>query len=86
MTTIAPFAASEREVSSPRPPDAPVTKNRRPVRLIPPKTSSVVEVAENPLFVVMSEAYVRGAHTNETRTHSIIDRAVRRQTNDQTLV
>jgi flagellar hook-length control protein FliK len=64
---MAPLEANAREVSSPSPPDAPVTKNRRSVRSSPAKTSSVVDVAEKPLVVVMTEAYVRDDHINETR-------------------
>ena len=42
IVTEAPWAASARVVSTPRPADAPVTRIRLPVRSIPSRTSSVV--------------------------------------------
>ena len=46
-----PCAASARAVSTPSPAETPVTRIRLPCRLTPDKTSSVVEVAPNTLFV-----------------------------------
>src|SRR5580693_7632292 len=46
-TTLAPCAARDRAVSTPRPAETPVTRMRLPRRFTPDKTSSVVEVAPN---------------------------------------
>src|SRR5699024_4168641 len=50
-TTVAPCETSERAVSSPIPDEAPVTRNRLPVRLMPASTSSAVVVAPNFLLI-----------------------------------
>src|SRR5579863_5428050 len=52
-TTCAPCAARERAVSTPRPAETPVTRIRLPLRLMPDKTSSVVEVAPNEVAASM---------------------------------
>ena len=44
---LAPCAASERAVSTPRPEEIPVTRTRLPLRFNPDRTSSVVEVSPN---------------------------------------
>jgi hypothetical protein len=59
-TTCAPCAASERAVSTPSPAETPVTKIRLPRRLIPDKTSSVVEVAPNTSTIVFLLEFVAG--------------------------
>src|ERR1700745_492779 len=50
-TTCAPCAARDRAVSTPSPAETPVTKIRFPRRVTPARTSSVVDVAPNTLFV-----------------------------------
>src|SRR5580692_10082759 len=51
-TTLAPCAARDRAVSTPRPAETPVTRMRLPRRFTPDKTSSVVEVAPNTSTIV----------------------------------
>src|ERR1700733_942271 len=51
-TTSAPCAASARPVSTQSPAETPVTRIRLPLRLIPDKTSSVVEVAPS-IFTIL---------------------------------
>ena len=46
-TTGAPWAASARAVSTPRPAETPVTRTRLPLRSTPSRTSSVVDSAPN---------------------------------------
>src|SRR6266436_6650414 len=60
-TTCAPCAARERAVSTPSPAETPVTKIRLPRRLIPDKTSSVVEVAPNTSTIVFLLALARSS-------------------------
>src|ERR1700744_5748402 len=50
--TVAPCAARARAVSTPRPAETPVTRMRLPLRLIPSRTSSVVDVAPNSLTII----------------------------------
>src|SRR5690606_24015052 len=50
-TTLAPWAASVRAVSKPMPDDAPVTRNRFPLRSTPERTSLAVDFALNLLLI-----------------------------------
>src|SRR3984957_13323727 len=53
-TTSAPWAASARAVSTPRPADTPVTSTRLPLKFTPSSTSPVVDVAPKVFAMIVS--------------------------------